>query len=248
MKANMIRLVGLCALGVAMTSAPATAQQMPRDGRPGAAQPLSAQESELQKTVAASPRNVGALLELAKLQEARGATADAKKTVMQARTADPSNIATHHALAAMLLRTGDFEEAIDALDAAAALQPANPALQHIIGTFFFEKTRDHSLAAADKIAYIHRGIAAEDRAIELNAEYLEALVYKNLLLRVQATLETDAARQQALIAQADALRNKALQLRKDMPATAAPAGGPAGPPPPPPPPPPPAPRKGGGNF
>ena len=43
---------------------------------------------------------------------------------------------------------------------------------------------------------------------------MEALVYKGLLLRSQALLEKDPARQQALIKQADALRDKAEEIRK----------------------------------
>ena len=44
--------------------------------------------------------------------------------------------------------------------------------------------------------------------------YIEALVYKNILLRQQAHLEKDPAKQKELINQADQLRNKAMQLQK----------------------------------
>ena len=43
---------------------------------------------------------------------------------------------------------------------------------------------------------------------------MEALVYKNLLLRLQANLEKDPAKQQRLIKDADQLRDKAQELRK----------------------------------
>ena len=42
---------------------------------------------------------------------------------------------------------------------------------------------------------------------------MEALVYKGLLLRIQATLEKDPARQQDLIKQAEELRAKAEEIR-----------------------------------
>ena len=42
----------------------------------------------------------------------------------------------------------------------------------------------------------------------------DALTYKNLLLRLQANLETDADLQQSLIAQADKLREQAIDLQK----------------------------------
>ena len=43
---------------------------------------------------------------------------------------------------------------------------------------------------------------------------MEALVYKNLLLRVQANLERNPARQQALLREAEQLSNRAEEIRK----------------------------------
>ena len=42
---------------------------------------------------------------------------------------------------------------------------------------------------------------------------MEALVYKNLLLRVQANLETDRGRQEELLAEATELTDRAEELR-----------------------------------
>ena len=64
---------------------------------------------------------------------------------------------------------------------------------------------------------------AVDKAISLKGDYMEALVYKNLLLRLQANLEKNPARQQALLREADEFRNRAEELRKQKAAaTAAP--------------------------
>ena len=43
---------------------------------------------------------------------------------------------------------------------------------------------------------------------------MEALVYKGLLLRLQATIEKDANKQKALLKEADELRDKAQAIRK----------------------------------
>ena len=67
---------------------------------------------------------------------------------------------------------------------------------------------------ADKKTYVQKGLTAIDHAIQLKPDYVEALVYKNLLLRSQALLEKDPAKQQALIKQADSLRDKAEEIRK----------------------------------
>jgi hypothetical protein len=43
---------------------------------------------------------------------------------------------------------------------------------------------------------------------------MEAVAYKNLLLRLQANLETNPARQKELLEEADKLRDRATELRK----------------------------------
>ena len=60
------------------------------------------------------------------------------------------------------------------------------------------------------------------------------MVYKNILLRHQARDETDAARRAQLIAEADTLRNRAMELNKARASVAVRAAGVAPPPPPPP--------------
>ena len=133
-----------------------------------------------------------------------------------------------------------FEEKIAALERDAALKPGDAAAQHLVGTFYYEKTRDGSLTAEQKRDYLARGLKAEDRALDVNPNYVEALVYKNIMLRTQALAETDPANKEALIREADALRNRAMELQKTRAPEAVPDGTvlTPGPPPPPPPPPP----------
>ena len=134
-----------------------------------------------------------------------------------------------------------FERKVAELEQAAAKRPADAAGQHLIGTFFLEKARDQSLSADEKRAYITRGLAAEEKALQINPDYTEALVYKNILLRMQATTESDPAVQATLLRDADTLRNRALELAQSDRAKAIPEGtlvNTGAPPPPPPPPPP----------
>ena len=134
-----------------------------------------------------------------------------------------------------------FDRRVDDLERAAAAQPGNAQAQHLVGTFYFEKSRDVSLSADERRGYIARGIAAEDRALAADADYVEALVYKNILLRAQATMETDAVAREDLIRQAEALRTRALDVQKTRARQAIPEGTLVNlnvPPPPPPPPPP----------
>jgi hypothetical protein len=62
---------------------------------------------------------------------------------------------------------------------------------------------------------------AIDEGIKLNPNYFEALTYKNLLLRVKANLETDPALREGLLREADALRDKAQEIRKKAQAAGA---------------------------
>ena len=130
-----------------------------------------------------------------------------------------------------------FDKMMAALEQAAADNPTDAAAYQLIATHYWEKAyKDAALSPADKLTYIDAGITATDRALAQKPEYVEALVYKNLLLRLKANMETDPVRRQAWIAEADALRNQAMELNKarsggdaNYPTSA------AGPPPPPPP-------------
>jgi TonB family protein len=133
-----------------------------------------------------------------------------------------------------------FERKVADLEQKAAQQPGDASAQHVIGTFYYEKSRDQSLSADQKRIYITRALAAEDKALQIKPDYVDALVYKNILLRTQATMETDPAVKDELIREADTLRTRALQLQSARAAEPIPEGTVVtpGPPPPPPPPPP----------
>ena len=137
-------------------------------------------------------------------------------------------------------RLQGFEQEVALFEKAAASDPNNASAQHVVGTFYFEKTRDATLSEDDTRTCIERGLAAEDRALAADPDFVPALVYKNLLLRVQSTLEPNPATREALIRDADALRTRALQLQRDARSMAVPEGTivTPGPPPPPPSPPP----------
>ena len=134
-----------------------------------------------------------------------------------------------------------FDRKVAELEQAAAQQPGNAQAQHLVATFYYEKARDVALSAEERRGYIDRGVAAEDRALAADPEFVEALVYKNILLRTKATMESDPAAQAALVRDADALRTRALELAQTQRGKAIPEGTVVNmnvPPPPPPPPPP----------
>jgi TonB family protein len=217
-------------------------QQPPRDPivSPGIVLDDATREAELTKRIAASPTGITAYQQLAKLQEDRGAYAEAEATLLKARQIAPKNKAVLLTLSGFYNRQGQFDKTMQALEDAEQLDPTDPTGAQLVATFYWEKAyKDPKLLPAEKLQYVTSGIAATDRALALKPDYVEALTYKNLLLRLRANLETDPVQKQQLIAEADALRNRAMELNKGRAAINAAGGGvmlgPAPPPPPPPP-------------
>src|SRR3954470_18043378 len=122
---------------------------------------------------------------------------------------------TYLELARLATLQNRYDDTIAALQAAAALEPDSPEAQHFPAPMCWEYARrDTAPDGAAKLRYLQAGLAAEDRALALKPDYLEALTFKNILLRMKANLTTDAAEQARLIAEADALRNRALELQR----------------------------------
>jgi TonB family protein len=108
-----------------------------------------------------------------------------------------------------------WEKNVQSVTARMAAAPSDPTLPYTLGTLYWERIyRDTGLTRGQKDVYLRSGYEALDSALATKPEYVDALVYKNLLLRSQASLETDPAKVQSLIAQADALRDQALKLRQ----------------------------------
>jgi TonB family protein len=218
-------------------------QGPPRDRRPGQAGPETARERELKAAIAASPTSSDLYFQLAGMQVARGAPGDADATMRALRGALPDKPGLPAAIAGFYVRSGQFDRGMAVLEDAASANPSNAELHQTIAIFYWEKAyKDQSLSPADKQRYLDAGITATDRALAQNPDYVDALTYKNILLRMKANMAADPASRQALVAEADTLRNRAIELQKarqsgraDMAFVPAPGQ----PPPPPPPPPPP---------
>jgi ribosome-binding factor A len=71
------------------------------------------------------------------------------------------------------------------------------------------------------MAIIERGKAALQKAVSMRKDYFEAMVYLQLLYRQQAPIETDPVKQQALLAEADRIRNEAIAIVRKKKAEAA---------------------------
>jgi TonB family protein len=92
-------------------------------------------------------------------------------------------------------------------------QPS-PEAYHRQAAELWEQSRDTSINRKKRLELVDRGLAAEDKALAIKPDYLDAILYKNFLLRTQAGLVSDKARARQLVEQADALRAKALKLER----------------------------------
>ena len=152
---------------------------------------------------------------LSKIYEDAGRYEEAEQALLKAKEVKPNDPGVYLQLSGFYNRQGDFDKTMEPLHHAADLTPDNPQGYHLVATYYEEKVRkDHRLSAKVGKEYVERGIEAENKALALNRDYVDAMVYKNILLRRLATFETDRARQLELIKEADDLRNKAMELNK----------------------------------
>jgi tetratricopeptide (TPR) repeat protein len=174
---------------------------------PSQAEPIVRQMIELEPT---EPSNYFAL---ANIYEEAGRYEDAEAAYLKAREIREDDPAVHTTLAGFYNRQGEFPKTIEALNRAAEMQPENPEGFYRVATFYEEKVRkDHRLSRTEKLEYSLAGIAAADRALQINPTYSEALVFKNILMRHQATVETDRNKQQQLLKEADVIRDRAMEI------------------------------------
>ena len=182
-------------------------------------------EPVVQKLIEMDPKDAVNYFALARIYEDSGDYEQAEQTLLKGREARPDEGTVYTTLAAFYNRQGNFDKSLEALQARAEREPNNPEAFYTIATYYWEKAyRDFSLNDAQKLKFVQAGIAAIDKALSINDQYMEALVYKNLLLRVQANLEKNPARQQALLKEATALSNRAEDIRKKTAAGAATPG------------------------
>jgi tetratricopeptide (TPR) repeat protein len=172
-------------------------------------------EPVVRKMIDMDPTEPTAYFQLSKIYEDAGRYDEAEAALLKARDARPNDPTVYNAIAGYYNRQGDFEKTMEAFHKAADLEPNNPQGFHLVGSYYQEKAaKDFRINEAQKKEFVAKGIEAENKALALNPNYVDAMVYKNILLRQQANLEKDPARQKELIKQADDLRNKAMELQK----------------------------------
>jgi tetratricopeptide (TPR) repeat protein len=172
-------------------------------------------EPVVQKMIQLDPGEPTNYFALAKIYEDAGAYEEAEKMLVAAKGAKPNDPAVYMTLAGYYNRQGQFPKVMEALEERAAKAPNDPDAFYTIATYYWDEAyRDPKLKEAEKKAYVGKGMDAIEHALKIKPDYMEAIVYKGLLLRLQATLEKDPAVQQKLLKEAEALSKQANEMRK----------------------------------
>ncbi len=167
------------------------------------------------KLIQLNPNEPGNFQALGIMYEGQGRYDEAEAMFKKAVEAKPSDPSVYTAIAGYYNRQGKFDETMTALEKRTSYEPNNPEAYHYMATFYQDKIEKHiQLSGEQKRLYAIKGIAAEDKALALNPNYTDAIVYKNILLRQQARFERDPAVQKRLINEAEVLYKKAIEMRK----------------------------------
>ena len=114
-----------------------------------------------------------------------------------------------------------FAEAIETLQKCATIDETDPTGFYKVAVFYWDKAfRDPDLKDKQKDEYADKGMEYVDKALALKPDYVDALVYKGLLLRVKAQVTTNLRLRQQYIDEAQTLAKQAKELRTQQSAAA----------------------------
>jgi tetratricopeptide (TPR) repeat protein len=134
----------------------------------------------------------------------------------------PADIDAVRSIATLYAKQGDFNESLNWYEKITLLDAKNPESFYVYGVVCYEKVAKNPPAdLAERLGIIEKGKRALEKATSMRKDYFEALVYLSLLYRQQAPIETDPVKQQQLIADADRIRNQAIEIVKRKKAEAA---------------------------
>lgn len=184
-------------------------------------------EPVVKQLIAMEPNDPGSYFALVKIYEDAGKIEDAEEILKQAQAAAPDKTEVWSTSAQFYNRKGEFDRAMESFARITQIEPKNPQNFYQMAVFYEEKVRkDFTLKGPQIAEYLTKGMEAVDRALELRPDYFEALTYKNLILRQQASkVERNPKRQQELIKEADEYQKKAIETRNRQQTGGTPAAG-----------------------
>lgn len=194
---------------------------VPEDKSPANEKTADQAAAELRQYLKVRPNDRIAREALINLYLNANRTTDAINYFREWLQTHPADIEAVRSIATLYSKQGNFNESLNWYEKITLLDKNNPEAFYIYGVVCYEKVAKNPPAdPAEKIAIIEKGKAALNRAITIKPDYFESIVYLNLLYRQQALAETDPIKQQELVKQADALKNRAVEIIKARKAAA----------------------------
>ena len=133
----------------------------------------------------------------------------------------PADLEAVRSIATLYAKQGNFNESLNWYEKITLLDKRNPESFYIYGVVCYEKVaKNPPQDINERLQIIEKGKGALQQAIALKRDYFEAMVYYSLLFRQQAPLETDPVKQQALVAEANRIRDEAVAIVKKKKAEA----------------------------
>ena len=108
-----------------------------------------------------------------------------------------------------------FEEAMVTAERCAALDPNDAEGQLLVAMMYWDEAiRNPRLDDAQKGRYADGGLEFVDKALAIDPDFLDALVYKGMLKRMKAIATQDLALRARYLEEAQALRDRAMELKQ----------------------------------
>lgn len=172
-----------------------------------------------EQLVQANPNDPKNLFAMANLYERFSKIDEAEQMYVRATEVNTNDVKACSALAGFYNKPlwdghSRFEQAIQVLERCASLAPEDPAGWYKVAVFYWDKAyRDPALTDKQKDDYADKGLADVDKALQLNPAYVDAIVYKGLLLRIKAQVTTNPRLRAGYLDQAQTLAKQARDLR-----------------------------------
>lgn len=195
---------------------------VPEDKSPDNVKKADAAMVELRKYLKKRPDDLIAREALINLYLNADRITDAINYFREWLRSHPADIEAVRSIATLYAKQGNFNESLNWYEKITLLDSKNAESFYVYGVVCYEKIAKNPPAdMAERMRIIEKGKTALQRATTLRKDYFEAMVYLSLLFRQQAPIETDPAKQQQLIAEADRIRNDAIAIVKKKKAEAA---------------------------
>jgi tetratricopeptide (TPR) repeat protein len=127
----------------------------------------------------------------------------------------PGDLRSNRSIVQLYLRTQRIKEAYDWIEN--HIPNKDSEAYYLVGVYCWDKAyRDPTISLQVRGEFTDLGLTAEAKALKVQSEYFEAMVYTNLLYREKAKQQTDEKLKQQYFDKAEEWRTNAMALREKL--------------------------------